>query len=219
MEPQTPILPVSPIEPPKPKKNNLVVILLSVLLLISISVSIFFALQTQKLAKQLSQLQVQPTSIPAPSATADSTSNWKTYSNTGYSFKYPIEWDTYSLGEEGAKSTLMIAPKEKVDKVRQIPGGFGGGTFLTLTINTKSEPPVWKTDEYWQVTSEPIKVGGIDGTKYNVNVIQDLPGLSKGDKIISIVVKNNSTYIQIDLLDQTYKEIFDQILSTFRFTN
>lgn len=224
-------MPITPVVTPQvaveqPKQSNFLIVLLSVLLTIAILSTGFFAYQTQKLVKELTLLRTQPLLVSTTEPTVepvaiegsevDSTASWKTYTNKVFSFKYPVLWDTFMVGENTG-STLMVAPKEKVDKVKQIDGGFGGGTFLTLTINTKSEPPVWKTDEYWQVTSEPINVGGEVGTKYNINVIQDLPGLAKGDTTTSVVVKSGGTYVQIDLLDQTYKDEFNQILSTFKF--
>lgn len=208
----------------QPKKNNFLVILLSILLVISCLIAGFFAYQTQKLAKELQEIKSQKSVIPTPTPlvfsepTTDPTVDWKTYSNKLFTFKYPSSWDTHMIGEN-ANSTIMVAPKEKVDTVKQISGGFGGGTFLTLTISTKIEPPKWTSDEYWIVTSQEIIIDGLVGTKYDIDVIQDLPGLAKGDKTISIVIKKDTTYIQIDLLDKSYKTEFNQILSTFKFTN
>jgi hypothetical protein len=145
---------------------------------------------------------------------------WKTYSNKVFTFKYPVEWDTIEIGDNASSnSTIIVAPKEQVEKVKQIQGGFGGGKFLTLTINTGSEPPLWKTDDYWVVKNESITVGNKNGIKYNINVIKSLPGLEMGDKMTSVVIESNKVYYQIDLLDYTYLTEFDQILSTFKFTN
>lgn len=75
-----------------PKSNKFLVILLYVLLLLSISTSIFFVLKIQKLSKQLMQLQIQVQSIPVP--TTDSTKDWKIYENTqlGYQISYPSNY-------------------------------------------------------------------------------------------------------------------------------
>lgn len=208
------------------RQKGFVQIIVIVLLLVFVGgVAYYFGVKkgniepvpTQSTTSDKIDTPISTTSTTKP--TTNPTVNWKTYTNSQnkFSFKYPASWDTYPLGESNQVSTLMVAPQEKVDKVKQMQGGFGGGIFLALTISIKTKPPVWETDENWQVTSQPIEIGGVSGTKYNINVIQDMPGLSKGDKTISVVVKNNEKYIQIDLLDQTYKDIFDQILSTFKF--
>ena len=84
MDPQNPTVPTPPpqsvapiVSPVFPKKNNLVVISLSVFLLITLLISGYLFLQVQSLTKQLAQLQVQPTTTPLsteiPSPTPDPT--------------------------------------------------------------------------------------------------------------------------------------------------
>jgi hypothetical protein len=216
--------PVQPTTPAKSKKTIFTSLVILVVL-ISLGAAGFFAYKYVQLRNQIPAVTPTPTpfSTPTPDPTADLSRDevlrdWKTYSNTVFSFKYPAVWDTFMVGEDPGKA-LMVAPKEKVDKVRQMTGGFGGGIFLTLTISMKSTPPDWKTEESWNVTNEPIVVDGITGTKYTVNVVQSLPGLSEGDRITSVVLKKDATYIQIELLDKTYDTIYSQILSTFRFVS
>lgn len=165
-----------------------------------------------------SQNQAQSES-PTPKLTTkttnpDLTSEWIKFNNDTYTIKYPDSWDTAVIGDNS--SSRMVAPKEIIDKVKQAKGGFGGGTFLTITINTNAEKPVWETSEYWTVTNEQINIDGVSATKYNISVIQDGPGFSSGDKITSVVVKYNGKYTKIELLDQKYKDIYNQILATFK---
>ena len=150
------------------------------------------------------------------SPTTDPYSNWKTYSNEIFSFRYPPTWDTHIVGQLPSHA-LMVAPQEKIDDVKKIQGGFGGGKFLTFTIDYRDAPPDIKTNEYQTVTTESIVVGGVTGTKYNVDIIQDSPGVEKGDKVITIIVKVNNVYINADLLDMNYLNEFNQIISTFKF--
>lgn len=209
-----------PITPVPTKNNSFLVTLLSLLLLLAVATAGFFAYQTQNLVKQLNEMKIQPTPQPTnlqPTSTPDPTADWEIYTGSSYTFKYPSDWDTTTIGD-AASGSLMVAPENEVEKVKQISGGFGGGKFLTMTIRASDSPPDWKTDEYWEVSSVSTLVDGISGTRYTVNVIQDLPGLSKGDITTNLVVKKNNRYFEIDLLDKTYLSIFDQILSTFRFT-
>lgn len=72
----------------QPKTNSFLVILLSILLFISVSIAGFFAYQTQKLVRELTALKNTPTPVATiePIATADPTADWKTYTNSKYSY-------------------------------------------------------------------------------------------------------------------------------------
>jgi len=231
MEPEIPVISTPPsqptipsVSPVFPKKNNLVAILLSVLLLITLLISGYLFLQVQKLSKQLAQLQVQvqATPIPSPaevsSPTPDPTANWKTYTNDEFKFslKYPNSWDIKMLGSNNSK-TLIIAPQDIIAKLPD--GGFGGGSFLTLSINFYDQPQsIPKSDKSWligQVSSTTIDYK--PAQRYTAQVLQDFPGFAKGDLVDTVIVKNNDLYFKIDFMKKEYKTIFNQILSTFKF--
>lgn len=203
-----------PSVPPALKpKNKLIPILLIILILTVLGVGGMFAYKNFFVKAPTPT----PTPVSTPEPTPDPTADWKTYSNKLFSFKYPPTWDTYLMGEN-VETALMVAPKEKVDGVKQMEA-FGGGSFLTLVINTSIKPFEFKSDEYQSVSSKPITVGGINGTVYSTDIIQDMQGFSKGNKITTVDVKVDNTYISIGLLDQEYKETYDQILSTFTITD
>ena len=49
---------------------------------------------------------------------------------------------------------------------------------------------------------------------------KDLGPMQKGDRNMSVTIKKSgSEYLEIVLLDQKYVNVFDQIISTFEFTN
>ena len=87
----------------QPKQSSFLVILLSVLLLLAVSIAGFFAYQTQKLVKELQGIRneelvttkttPEPTTEPVAtdSSEVDPTANWKAYTdkNGKFSFKYP----------------------------------------------------------------------------------------------------------------------------------
>lgn len=138
MEPEIPAIPTPPpqvvpptISPVFPKKNNLVVILLSIFLLITLLISGYLFLQVQSLTKQLAQIQVQPTPTPlsteTPSPTPDTTANWQTYSNQeiGFSIKYPQEWR-----EQKWTGGVGFGPKEVEEDVL-----FGINYYSKSTTN------------------------------------------------------------------------------------
>jgi len=100
----------------RPKANNFLVILLSILLFIALVIAGFFAYQTQNLVKELQGIRNEElaTQIPIPTPTYEPglepelvpievlTKDWKTYndSKNNISFKYPPTW-AYELGETG----------------------------------------------------------------------------------------------------------------------
>lgn len=91
----TPVVSV-PAEVGQPKKSNFLVILLSILLIISVAISGFFAYQTQKLVKELNLLKTEEKIVAVDTKVleVDLTANWKTYNDSkfNYLFKFPDTW-------------------------------------------------------------------------------------------------------------------------------
>ena len=122
------------------KKNNFLTVLLSVLLLISCLIAGFFAYQTQKLAKELSEFKNQNpvTPNPEPESTFPMytepslvpTENWKTYTNKelGFTIKYPDAWDVLSetKTQPFESSTLSITDGIYKLQFSTTQAGYGG---------------------------------------------------------------------------------------------
>ncbi len=200
-----------------PKSNIFLIILLFILLIISTSIAVFFAYQTQKLIKEINALKVVPTPISTISPTAapvqtesaliDITS-WETYVNTkkGYSLKYPQKWymkvKTYSDGTEGIE---FDSTKE------DISSGYCDSCFRVEVIFEPGEIP---------------DLSQYDFKKFLVNNNEGVRGI-----VDSTIGRTDQVYIQgakgyvfftffvpgVDNGDS--KVIFDKILSTFKFTN
>ncbi len=215
MEPQTPVVP-TPL--PQPKKNNLVVILLSVFLLITLLISGYLLLQVQSLTKQLAQIQIQPTPTPLsteiPSPTPDLTANWKTYKNTkvGFELKYPQRYSQpglpsglgptiYATGDED--NTDIIFGESSMDSIDLVVFPFTGTTD-ELKNYTKS--PILLPSDEKATLIKTLQVGGVTANWYRYDFIR-----------IYFVGKNHG-FILNTLTDHNEGEI-DQILSTFKFTN
>lgn len=159
--------------------------------------------------------------VPTTKPTTDPMANWKTYKNNKFSFKYLNDWDVYAPQIEGNALSLYIGPQEIINEIKTLfgRGGFGGGKSLTFTISEVDNMPVYQSDEFQNVTIRKTQVGGANTTKFETNVIQDMQGFNKGDKIETNVIPLADKYVVISLLDYQYKNIYDQILSTFKFTN
>jgi len=82
--------------PQLPKIKNPLVLIMSILLIVTVAIAALFYFQIQKLSKELTKYQTQPS--PTPTATTDETADWKTYLNpeNNFSFKYPPELSIYN---------------------------------------------------------------------------------------------------------------------------
>ncbi len=94
------------------KMNDIVVMSLSVLLLISVFIAGFFAYKTQSLVKEITKLKSIPTPIATVTPSPDPTANWKTYKNNdyGFTFKYP---NTTKVDEEYLSDSVSKFTKNK----------------------------------------------------------------------------------------------------------
>lgn len=208
----------------RPNANNFLVVLLSVLLFISVSIAGFFAYQTQMLVKELMSLKsspspvvqvsteptIEPTSVVR--ATSDPTADWKTYTNTkdGYTLKYPSNLGLIFLDcSKGLNSyNFVLADKENTGCYAQGEGWI---------INSEGSSDCAST-EAWKSVSERIKINDLDAIKCTHTFIgeQMYPGPINR---INVTFIKDGKYISFDLKDLKYVELFDQILSTFKFTN
>lgn len=204
-----------PIKTQMSKPNIFLIVLLSVLLIISIGITGFFAYQTQNLVKELTMLKSGPTSTPeatvGPTATPDPAADWKIYSdkNGSFSFKYPADWflwnsldgDSVLLDESSFDPNLIVEP----DQVEI--------TFTTTASKELVDPYL---NNFTQTSQ--FKTGN--------NVIFNIMDTSLGPKedgpasqyLFAQTVVSNNLY-RFGLTKTTYKSVFDQILSTFKFTN
>ena len=215
MEPQPPIAtaptPVLPLATPKPKNNNFLIVLLSVLLLLATSLAGFFAIQNQKLVKQLAQLQVQATPAPiASQAPNGNLANWKTYTNTkhGYSIKYPDGIGIkilFPYKGDVSQNTLVISFPEKDKWTSQMFIKYNAGNLKPSISQIKDgskEVAINSTSAYQKI------VFAIDSYKLTTYFV-------KNDSVIEIWYDSQNPN---DPNLEEHKNIFDQILSTFRFT-
>lgn len=167
------------------------------------------------LSKQNSRPNTQPAIradvSPAPSIASDLTANWKTYTNTksGLSFQYPSDWilTTADIDLNSSKRTnLTLSFKESGKEYELIIHSIGYGG-----------PP---SDE---TKSEKISLDdeAFNKTIFITNKKPFFIWVSPSDPN-SKVQKSMFETIQIDLPQSNtdvYTKLFNQILSTFKFTD
>jgi hypothetical protein len=225
---------------PQPKQNYLKTIIFSILVIITLSLIIYLIFQNQKLQKQVLNppvsptVQVQsPTSTPTLTSTPqtvssisippDETAGWKTYVNTkyNYSVKYPSNWFLYDKGlywpnekiYKNEKEIVFISPKQKEDL---LPGGFSITDEFLIQGNLGAfiESDIL-LDRY---KVEKASINNILTTKVTTATMPDYGGFAT----TYYFEVNNINYIIAfpnQNLNGAHSPIFDQILSTFKFTD
>ena len=163
--------------------------------------------------------------VPQPTQVQDETANWKTYTSSlgQYSIRYPNNW--YQSEEKGnnASPILKISPSSNTDNI----SNYGQTIFVSVQDSPKNltieefnvegitvQLPGGKMGKP-QYTYTPILVDGIEGKRST-----DIPGQFENDTVFA--KKGNRIY-EINWVKgpgaQIMKETFDQILSTFKFTD
>ena len=173
---------------------------------------------------------VSPSTV-TPTPTSDLTANWKTYTNTeyGYSIKYPPNWiyeEETREGSLGLGFEIHLKPVLKPDLPKPI--NYVPAVTLSIHENNKTLEDIMKkgncnTPDNCIPYEETIDllVGG-----YPAKMVSP-PDILPTDRVF--LKKDNFLFSFLVLLDKSYednygltvekkREIFNQILSTFKFT-
>ncbi len=132
-----------------------------------------------------------------PSSNTDETANWKTYTNSevGYSFLYPSDWQISGSGKD------VSAEKDNYKLNFFIPPYKTGAIPSTDTYTTKNI-----------TINNKQYIGTIFWKDQNNKVLDfETVDIAKGLEI--------HFYYKDQIYSDQYSAIFDQILSTFKFTN
>lgn len=193
-----------------PQKNNLVIIVLSILLFISVAIAGFFAFQTQKLAYELKIIRITPTTIPTiipivesssepvatTKATPDPTANWKTYKNDQYgmSFKYPsyLKLEVENIKPVNSGNYILLTFDRAV---------FVDSFTIKISANAPRRPTILMETEPYATK----KLGSYSWYMYMLSADSGLQ-MDKNNILYSVIYRNR-------------EELIFQILSTFKFTD
>lgn len=198
---------VNPVFQPSssPKQSNNILIIVSVAAIaLLLGIGGTYLVLNSKVQKQ-----IQPTPVPTKtqiSPTLDETANWKTYTNTklNFSVRYP---ETWVFKESSAGSDF--APSENLLSVSQ------SEIFSPIFIFVKSVDNFdLSTQTLDQYQEKAITVGGIN-TKRVSGITKQ--GGQAARRFTGVKMKNNGKTYGIITVGDSYIDIFDQILSTFKF--
>lgn len=200
---------------PQPKHRSF---LTNKLFLITLAIVVLFTIVYAGiylyLGSQLYQIS-KPNQAPIttqPSPAPDETANWKTYANKSYSysFDYPSDW------EINEKTVHRIVITDRILKK--------GLLVVVLGVDTKEN---YKDIQDWftRITEDKNSIDKVVETK-KISLDGEIGYLTKYESSLvnaesifyNAIVIHNGTSLQL-VFTHIDKIIFDQILSTFKFTN
>lgn len=208
-----------PIPPIPPKKDYSLVVILSILLIIAAAIATLLLYQNQKLIKELKQYQtaaVYP--IPSPTPTSDPTANWQTYTNTkyGYAVKYPSDWSGSCPSQPCDSAAMFSVTKQPIgldiivkQKAQVVTPKDAFSKAVTTQIFSQQEMIIDSIPAYAGLVKEgPAEIGPF--LKQHIFVVKNVyiyqitfsEKLEKGDE-----------------MSLRQQQLFDQILSTFKFAD
>jgi hypothetical protein len=225
----------TPVVPQPPKDNHWITIVsMTLFVLMSLGVIVFLYYQNQQLKSMLATYQTQPS--PIPTATADPIANWKTFTNTkySYSFKYPTNFTVNTEGNSDPTTAngILIADDCNYNLGQRCLQGFIDTTTPFKRDNKLSDYFVYAPGQTPTLLSE--KQITIDNETALAREIYDnnhyYSSTEKGMVDYDIYVVHSGTVFALtfreegkdqaqikSIQDWQKKMIVDQILSTFKF--
>ena len=218
VNPPAPAQPPVPQIPPKKPKSALSTLLILFLILF-VGIGGFFGYQ--KFVVKETPPEPTPVATIAPTPTTDPTTDWKTYTNTihGISFKYPVTWiidqskentdpnGSVKLSKDTAKITILL----NMDGIGGLGRDYIGSptTFAGLNLFKYEAETTYAAEESFKGT----RTIGI-----TESLTKSLGFFRYNNKTYSITLSYPIADHQKEIIIEAQKE-FDQILSTFKFTN
>lgn len=219
--------PVNPTPPiVNPSKSKVIPIILCIVTVIIIAIGAY-VLGTKQ-SQPVVQNSVQPTPTPSPTP-IDETVNWKTYTDPtyNYSLNYPSDWSllgTPNVAFSSADSqTTTGGTTIRGGKIVILVSNYKA--FSVNLITDKSLTEFYKNvysnksqTDFVVIDRKDISISNILALRY----VAEAPGTDDGTMTGAMVVYGNNVY-QIEAnygrKDKLKTlEVFDQILSTFKFT-
>lgn len=233
--PQIPVNPPAsqPVNTPSSNKPVLIVLLVVGLVVLS-SLATYFILKSQSKpqAPVSSPSTIQPSStqpstvIPSPSSPVDPTAGWKTYEDkaAGVSFKYPSDW--YAKALSGTFSVFLEnRPFEIASATEFLTSIQVGFNEAVNTVTNKKfiqektlEEGLERYKQLYDQNSVKIENTTVGG-KRAAQISGELVGMFQGEYAENTLVQLDNKLLHVFLAPnkKEFKNIYDQILSTFKF--
>jgi hypothetical protein len=199
------------------------ILIVIILAIIGIAAAYYFGTQKGNVLPTPTQTPTSvatnsPTQIaPTVKPTVDLTANWKTYTNQSenYVVKYPPALSRLICpGEE--TQLFLVTNGNGVDPV-QAPTCARGGRYPIEIATSNKEGTALVSNSDYKVDKESVTIAGIQAIEYTSNRI--LPATSPGEEwFIDVIFSNNGKSYDFYTRDKSLQTTFDQMLSTFKFT-
>jgi hypothetical protein len=227
-----PVVPQIPASPAKPRRSVVIPVLLVILsTLVGACTYLFY--QNTQLEKSLASYQTTvttPTPIVSPEPVAeaeDPTGNWKTYTNNKSGTFTTSDWNDYSFSKEIINYQLQYPSDWNLDgSVFEDKNGNKVAEFLpgaiVLSNNQKCFDNYNFTDRMRLISKENMVLNEFKGSHLVTEVQTEPPGPGIWYPNIYCLQMNDKAFV---MAFYEYTKIpkngtlFNQILSTFKFTN
>lgn len=207
--PSTESTPVSDTKPPK--KFPIIFILLGVIVLALVGGAYYLGVH-QTRSSSVAQNSAQPTpTVSQPTPTSDPTTAWSVYTSqkNHFEFKFPPTWNV----EEKNGTTLIVDSKNNLISMFY-PDDVKSSIYTENYCNNSQR---------YLAEKSTINISGLPATKCILKyaIEKSLIGENIKGKTssVSVTVKHQENIFILLLVDFENEPIFDQILSTFKFTD
>ena len=159
------------------------------------------------------------TDLSSPITTTSPITNWQSYSNSkyGFSFKYPLDFSSIDCSDN-----VQLIPKDVAKS--GINCGFLDSKYFSIFIVTLKEQPLPSKNGYldlneYTISKKAVIIANQTAMKYTF-ILKPESGAGAWDSWRETVDFTHKDYFySVTLKDRTWSDNFDQILSTFKFTN
>ncbi len=171
---------------------------------------------------------VEPTPTPSPTLTPDPTESWQDYKDekVGIEFKYPDSW--YASAYTPLTFSVFLENKpikipEASEFLTSIQVGFNEATNTTTNEKFYQEKTlaegVKRYKELFDIKTVKIVENLFVGGKKAIQISGSLgPGMLEGSYFKYTLVQMDDHLLIVSLYKDENQEIYNQILSTFKFT-
>ncbi|MCL5783999.1 MAG: hypothetical protein M1142_01425 [Patescibacteria group bacterium] len=174
------------------------------------------------------QVVTNPITIPTSttSPTINPTTNWQSYTSSKYSFsfKYPLDYKVTASPVTGNQYNVIVDQKTNTSEAGLVPIQLSinmatneSGNPLVITTIKEAETHYIKSFSSNLVTRKDITVANHPAVSITGVLAGSGPG--EGSFLHYTLVQLNNEVLVIQLGNKSYQSVFDQILSTFKFTN